>query len=510
MLTRPSGRRIRVSTHYGTRLLATQPNVLIVMTDQQKATSSHLYGSTFCETPSLQRLANEGTLFENAFTPHPLCVPARVSFWLSQWPHTHGARRNQTMMPRGANHAARVWHDHGYRLGLIGKNHCFEAREDIDLFDTWLPLGHGGPEGQPGSEWYRPLDGVQAAMALRRAVEPQNPRFGYAALDYPPEDHSTDLIAGQTIRFLEERGADPFALWVSLPDPHEPWMGPAEYAALFPPDRIDLPPWPDDEFDETAPERNRVLHHMLGVRDDRIEDVYGLMAVYYGMVRQIDDALGRILDALERLGLRDDTIVVFCSDHGDFMGEHAMQCKGGVFYDCLTRVPLVISWPGVVPAGVRDGGMANLVDIMPTLFALQGIEIPTAMHGRPLPTATDAAPRDATFSEYGAGGPLFTLDDLRAMPRPWGRKTLIDSLQAREAEGRRKMARTKEWKYVHDPMGDRDELYDLAADPWELRNVVDEPANAPVVADLALRLADWSVETEDATPVPLPDDHRRA
>ena len=104
--------------------------------------------------------------------------------------------------------------------------------------------------------------------------------------------------------------------------------------------------------------------------------------------------------------------------------------------------------------------------------------------------------------------PPFTLDDLRAAPEPWGRRTLIDSLQQREAEGRRKMVRTKEWKFVHDPMGDRDALYDLDADPWELRNVVDEPENASAVADLALRLADWSVETEDATPVPLPVDHR--
>lgn len=493
--------------------MATRPNVLLVMTDQQKATSSHLYGSTFCETPSLERLADEGTLFENAITPHPLCVPARVSVWLSQWPHTHGARRNQTMMPRGANHAARVWHDNGYKLGLIGKNHCFEAQEDIDLFDTYLPIGPGARDSKHPSTWYRSLDGFNAANKLRRH-EPQNPRFGYSAPEYPPEDHSTDLIAGQAIHFLEDHcegaGDDPFALWVSIPDPHEPWSCPAEYAALFPPDKIDLPPWRDDEFDESAPERNRVLHHFLGVREDRIEDVYGMMGVYYGMVRQIDDALGRMLDALECLGLREDTIVVFCSDHGDFMGEHAMQCKGGVFYDCLTRVPLVISWPGVVPSGVRDGSMANLVDIVPTLFALQGIEIPRAMHGRALPTVTDEAPRDVTFSEYGAGGPAFTLDDLHAVPQPWGRRTLIDSLQAREAEGRRKMARTMDWKYVHDPMGDKDELYDLRADPWELRNVVDEPGNASVVADMALRLADWSIATEDAEPVPLPEDHRRA
>ena len=99
---------------------------------------------------------------------------------------------------------------------------------------------------------------------------------------------------------------------------------------MFPSTAIDLPPWRDDEFDdERAPERNRVLYQMLGVRRDPIEDLYGVMASYFGMVRFIDDALGQILDKLDELGLREQTIVVFCSDHGDFMGEHAMQCKGG-------------------------------------------------------------------------------------------------------------------------------------------------------------------------------------
>ena len=130
--------------------------------------------------------------------------------------------------------------------------------------------------------------------------------------------------------------------------------------------------------------------------------------------------------------------------------------------------------------------------------------VPPSMHSRGLPALTDAQPRDAAFSEYGAGGPPFRMADLARMPRPYGRRTLIQSLQWREAEGRRKMVRTREWKYVHDPMGDRDELYDLVNDPWELENVVDDPAHGDVVAALRVRLLDWSVQTEDARPVPLP------
>ena len=124
--------------------MSTKPNVLVIMTDQQKATASHLYGNTFCETPSIERLAQEGVLFEHAITPHPLCVPARISFWTSQFPHSHGGRRNQTLMPTGATHAFQLWKQAGYHTGLIGKNHCFECAEDLALFDTWCEISHDG------------------------------------------------------------------------------------------------------------------------------------------------------------------------------------------------------------------------------------------------------------------------------------------------------------------------------------------------------------------------------
>lgn len=489
-----------------------KPNILFIMTDQQKATSSHLYGNSFCQTPNLERLAKSGVLFQHAFTPHPLCMPARISFWTGQWPHSHGGRRNETPMPAGATHAARIWKEAGYHVGLIGKNHCFEHPDDLALFDTWCEISHGGLPADPatrGMEWFRPLEGIHAAHALRRTMTPQNPRFAYATSSFPLEDYSTGLVAGQTVRFLEQQsqkqGDQPFALWLSIPDPHEPWVCPAQYAALFPPEKIELPPWRDGEFsDGTSPERNRLLYQMLGIRQDKIEDLYALMAVYYGMVRFIDDALGQILDALERLGLRENTIVIFCSDHGDMMGEHAMQCKGGVFYDCLTRVPLVVSWPGQIEAGQVDESMVNLVDLVPTLLTLQGLPVPRSMHGQPLPTVTNTPPRTATFSEYGAGGPPFTQADLDALPQPWGRKTLIQSLRHREAEGRRKMVRTRHWKYVHDPMGDKDELYDLRSDPWELTNIIDDKSHATTVAEMRLHLANWMITTEDATPVPLP------
>lgn len=484
------------------------PNVVVIMSDQMKATATHLYGNPFCETPSLGRLANEGVLYEHAFTPHPLCVPARVSLWTSQYPHSHGSRRNQTLMPGDAVHAFRLWQEAGYHTGLIGKNHCFETAEDVGRFDVWCEVGHGGLPGSgetKGLPWWRPLPAIQAAHAIRRQMPQQSPRFGYATTDAPLEDQLTGLLAGQAVRYLESFGDRPFALWVSFPDPHEPWVAPACYADLFPPEVVQLPPWREGEFDgPEVPDRNRVLHEILGMEDDAMADVYGVMAAYYGMTRFVDDGVGQILGALEALDLRENTIVVFCADHGDFMGEHRMTCKGGVFYDCLTRVPLIVSWPGQMPGGQVEHSMVSLVDIVPTLLSLQGIPVPRSMHGAGLPSILDVARREAAFSEYGAGGPPFTMADLAELPEPYGRRALMASLQAREAEGRRKMVRTQAWKYVHDAMGDQDELYDLINDPWELVNVVGDPAHRDIVADMQRRLLDWSISTEDARPVPLP------
>ena len=149
--------------------------------------------------------------------------------------------------------------------------------------------------------------------------------------------------------------------------------------------------------------------------------------------------------------------------------------------------------------------MVNLVDVVPTILNLQGVDVPPSMQGRGLPGATDADPRDAAFSEYGAGGPAFRMGDLESMAPIRGRRALIQSLRWREAEGRRKMVRTRQWKYVHDPMGDLDELYDLGKDPWEQHNVAAHSRHAAALGEMRLRLADWSIATEDSRPVPLPE-----
>ena len=462
-------------------------NVIFIMADQMKATSSNLYSRMGVETPNLKSIAQDGVLFNNAVTPHPLCVPARISIMSSRYPHTTGCRRNETLMPDNEIHVFDVWKRNGFKTGLIGKNHCFETKKDISNFDTFVEYDHlGTNDNRTDMPWI-------------------TPQISYKITDDPIETYGSFLIAEKTLEFLEGNKDNPFALWVSFPDPHEPYEVPKKYFNEVK-DTFEFPQLRNDEFsDGTSPERNILLNKILSMNNASIQDKQNLITVYMAMIKFVDDSIGTILDKLEELNLKRKTIIVFTADHGDFAGEHDMIVKGGVFYDCLTRVPLIISSENIPFKNKEIDHPVNTIDIMPTVLELQGLEIPKSFQGNLLPINDDIEPKMASFSEYGTGGKPFLLEDLKKLKKPYGYKTLIESLWAREAEGRRKMVRTIDWKYVYDSMGDKDELYDLKNDPWEHYNLASNEKYLKKKNELKSLLLDWMIETEDPYPVPLPE-----
>jgi arylsulfatase A-like enzyme len=554
--------------------MSKHPNIVFILSDQMKWSALRMYSEIGIDTPGLERLAAEGVRFENAITPHPLCVPARVSMMTSRYAHSTGSRRNETPMPPGQLHAFRIWKEMGYTTGLFGKNHCFVQQSDLATLDIRCELSHTGlprddylgeVAGAQGMEWVTPEDVINEAHQTRTNMPGGSGAGRCAITEHPLEGYSSAAVTTQVEAFLERAskgdrfdGSEPtgqqerpFAIWVSYPDPHSPYEVPKRYADMVPPESITLPPQREGEFaGPETPERNRVLYEMLRTDGATEEEVRRVVSVYLAMTRFIDDGIGSILGKLEALGLREDSIVVFISDHGDFAGEHGMMGKGGVFYDSLVRVPMIVSWPGGgVPQNVIDKSQVNLVDVLPTLLQLAGLadftrtqpvaegdDLPPAgplmlmdtgsqlltperlrrLQGKPLPTVTGASPRQAAFSEYGAGGPPFTMAMLKKQPETHGSPAVMGSLWAREAEGRRKMVRTARWKYVTDPAipagntprgssaRNDDELYDLQSDPWELRNVALDPQNAAVISEMRALLAEWMAETEDPDPVPLP------
>src|SRR5688572_3496963 len=488
-----------------------RPNVVFIMTDQQKATAIDLYGGQV-KTPNLARIVAEGMLYERCFTPHPLCVPARVSFWTGRWPHSHGARTNEIPMPRGETHLAQLLHAAGYTLGHFGKNHCFVEEDFQRYFAQTYFVGHGD-RGGPGATMIRSQvqprqtsgTGISEHWGFRRPVARVKPE--------PREESATYRITEEACRFLEERHEaapnEPVCLWVSIPDPHEPYQVPEPYASLYPPESITLPPWKKGEFSgDDKPERQRVYRHYLNWDDLTEEDARLAMSIYFGMIAFIDERVGHVLATLERLGMREDTIVVFCADHGDYMGEHHMLIKSNAFYDCLTRVPLLVSYPrGLAARGERRAEFVSLIDVMPTVLSLAGLSdlTPAAVQGQALPGVPGAPPaRPAAYSEYGRGGPAISMEDAQRLFPRGTQRSMHPLLREREAQGHSKMVRTERWKYTYDVLDPSDEeLYDLQSDPWELTNLAHSPEHVGAVAEMRRLLAEWMLRTENARPVPL-------
>lgn len=481
------------------------PNVLVVMTDQQKATSLGLYGNPDVRTPVLERLAERGTVYRHAFSPHPLCVPSRASFFTGRWPHSTGVRTNEIPLPEREIDWASLLFDRGYVGGLFGKNHVFRA-DQLDRFATVWEAGHGGPVARGGTlVKATPLgpDGMPHGWAAGQ----HGRKYSYGTVDRRPEECTTALVADQAVQFLREHarpGGQPFLGWVSFPDPHEPYYTPEPYASMYDPATLTLPPWRAGELRD-KPERQQAYRELFRFAHFPDEHFRGALATYYGMIAFIDDQLGRILATLDEQGVRDDTLVIFTSDHGEYMGEHRLIGKSNAFYDCLTRVPLVVSWPGRLPEGATRDELVSLIDVMPTVLRLVGVPVPSAVQGQPLPglTDADAVPRAAVFAEYGAGGPPATLADVARVPEEQRAGAGFPLLREREAQGHGKMVRTHQWKYTHDVTGEVDELYDLDADPWELTNLAGKLEFGAIEAEMRLHLLDWMLRTEDAQPVPL-------
>src|SRR5262245_34879111 len=217
---------------------AGRPNIILFYVDELRATALRLYNNPDgVATPNLARLARHGIVFENAFTPYPLCQPARVSLWTGQYPHTHGSRHNQNPMAEGLPSMAGVLRDAGYTLGIFGKNHCFSERQ----LDRWFAVNLS----TESPHWRRSLSPEEAASSdrLRRWIAEQGgPMMPPKAAPFPPEVQPTHLITQRAMDFIEQSRGDPFALWISIIDPHNPIQAPERFAGVMPPDKLKLPP----------------------------------------------------------------------------------------------------------------------------------------------------------------------------------------------------------------------------------------------------------------------------
>lgn len=440
-----------------------RPNVLVFFSDQQRWDTCGCYGQELPVTPNLDRLAAEGTRFEYAFTCQPVCGPARAAIQTGKYPTEIGCHTNHRRLPADERTIAHALSDTGYEVGYIGKWHlasCGERGGPDDFRERPVP-----PDRRGGYK-----DVWLAADVLEFTSHSYDGHMFDAAgnrRDFPPDRYRVDAQTDWVIEYLRGRDASrPFFLFVSYIEPHHQndhhhFEGPRGSKEQFGGFR---PPGDLAEFDG----------------DWREE-----MPDYLGCCHSLDQNLGRVRDTLEELGLAEDTVILFTSDHGCHFktrnGEYKRSC-----HDSCIRIPFVVWGPGWWGGRVVQP-LVSLIDLPPTVVAAGGVEPPATMRGRPLQQLQEGTPAD------------------------WPEEVF---LQISESQCGRAI-RTDRWKYSvrapekggQDPASDlyvEDCLYDLQADPFELDNRVRDPALADVRATLRERLLRRMREVAETPPMIQP------
>ncbi|MEZ4865355.1 MAG: sulfatase-like hydrolase/transferase [Caldilineaceae bacterium] len=465
------------------------PNILWICTDQQRYDTIGALGNPYISTPNMDRLVAEGVAFTHAYCQSPICTPSRASFLTGQYPSTvHINGNGLASFPAHPPLVTRLLADQGYDCGLIGKLHLASAYQRIeprveDGYRYWQ-YSHAPrddwPQGHDYADWVR----AQGYVLGELTKDPDG---------VPAELHQTTWCAEKTIDFIRQARSGPWLASVNIYDPHPPFNPPATYRARFDPARMPGPLFqesdliqqqklaavdfqssarPPQDLDIKSPvlPASPLNPDWLGHASAGKRDAWTLQAAYYAMIKLIDDQLGRILDTLEETGQRDNTVVIFTSDHGETLGDHGLIQKGCRFYEGLVRVPLIWSWPGHFAAGLRSDALVELTDKAPTLLALAGQTPPTYMQGRSLlPILTGEADpdhhRDFVRCEY------------------YDALGLADGTFAT-------MYRDRRYKLVLYHGHGLGELYDLEQDPHEFTNLWDEPAQQSLKLELLQRSFD--------------------
>lgn len=453
-------------------------NILFLMTDQHRADTLGAYGNALAATPVLDELARTGTRFDRWYTPTAICTPARASLLTGQAPFRHRVlanhERNVGYLEDLADDSftfVEALREKGYNTGLVGKWHAGTEKKAADF-------GFDGPD-LPG--WHNPVENEDYLGYLKeRGLPPYEisdrirgtlPNGGpgnllAARLHQPVEATFEHYLATRTIELLEryaaenERDGTPFFLELNFFGPHLPYIVPDEYFDMFDPAEIELPKSIAETFEGKPPvQRNYSAHWTFDTMP--IEVTRKLIAVYWGYVALIDEQIGRVMAALERLGLVDDTAVFFTCDHGEFTGAHRLHDKGPAMYEDIYRTPGIVRVPGA-PAGQVRTEFVSLLDSTATILELAGIDPAPAVDSRSLlPLVQGEQPEWASDIVCEFHGHHF--------PYP------------------QRMLRDERYKLVVNP-DSVNELYDLRNDPDELLNVYAHPEMAEVRARLMQRL----------------------
>jgi arylsulfatase A-like enzyme len=493
------------------------PNVLFIMTDQQRYDSIAINGKSWLQTPHLDRLAKQSANFSHAYVQAPICTPSRACFFTGRYAHAHKNRVNYTELDAKETLLPKYLQQAGYRTSLVGKSHLYykypptktEAeRTGYDFVD----LHDGVPNTDPFSDYntwrqkndplkevhYRTL--AKDVPELKSNLSPQSNPLRAAIENQYSDTAWTGMRTRERIRQLA-RSDQPFFLFSSFWKPHSPYEVHAPYDSMYNSIDFKLPRKETRESILKLPPhvarvilRNEYRENREPVYDMNRKELQWLYRSYYATVSHIDAEIGEILKTLDELNLINNTIIIFTSDHGDQLLEHGNTDKS-VFFESSVHVPLMISYPNHLKPG-RYEELVMSIDLRPTLFELLGLEEPYHCHGQsllPLIGNSDKQyrPREYVYCEHNIPEVFLNLFNFEKGKGVMG---------IRHPEG--KMIRSNRWKYNYYPKGCH-ELYDLQNDPGEYHNLSEDPAHKPLVHEMREHLLDWLItatETEQIAP----------
>jgi arylsulfatase A-like enzyme len=461
-----------------------RPNIIFIITDQQRYDTIHALGYAYMDTPHLDRLVREGVVFSQCHITAASCAPSRASLFTGYYPHTTGILKN-------ADRWTRSWVERlaaaGYYCVNVGKMHTFPYQTSLGFHERYVVENKDRYlEGRYFfDEWDKGLRArglVKQQRELYRLRPDYDQRLGAFLWELPEETHSDAFVGDLACWWLQTHPVEqPLFLQVGFPGPHPPYDPTERYAQRYLDRELPLPVVTPEELDGQPPPFRAMRVHNTQVDHDSIvhvlnptrEQLHRQRAYYFANVTMIDDRVGQLLDVLQQRGYLDNAVVIFTSDHGDCLGDHGHSQKW-TMYDCVTRMPMIVWSPErFAPARTIDA-LCQHMDIGPAILELAGAEVPRTIEARSLLPALRGEPfagRDYVYAEHGRDGILQQTDFLT-------------------------MVRSRDWKLVHfldQPWG---QLFDLQRDPAEVRNLWSDPAAAGARQQLLDELREWRIRSD--------------
>lgn len=458
------------------RLPSDVPSILIIKSDQHNARCLGANGHRQVKTPNLDGLAREGVNFTQAFVQNPICTPSRMCYLTAQYPHNHGMyglrQANAVSFSSTLPSIFSEFRKLGYRTGIVGHVHVPDEwlQPHCDQYRDMYP---DGSEGDPYAYYLKDkgLLDKRDDIALDGVVQSLDARASELSFD----DSSDGYVLRSFCQFMDSLPADqPFLYQMDPVHPHQCWIPTREFWDLYEGVDLELPPSADEDLSSKPSNQARTLKAHHGYPWLFEPKTYGAgrlrkLRGYYGCISQVDHMVGLALSKLRDTGREENTLVIYCSDHGDFALEHGFVEKApGISYDAILRTPLIWRWPaGGLKTGLAVSELVESVDLFPTICSLLGVPAPDTVDGM------DISPM------------------LRGDTRP-----VRDFVVAEFPLSR--TIRTKEWKLCHRPSGmhnekrDAGELYHVSEDPWEMKNLFGDPKYQGVREELRRTLFDWT------------------